>query len=539
MRQRPVLAVLAVLAVIAAACGGGSDDGGEAAPPSTVGGDASVDSAATATTTSAVPEPDGAIAVEVFGLDVSDLSAVTAPEAAPTAIEHLNAMMRDVVGSLIADDDVFDGMTVSEMVDDYPVLALDVLGARATSDGDAFGIIQAYGQVGAAAGYPDDVVEVELPSGNTLGFPVSPSAYFQVRAESAGQMLRVSELALGLIAEVRATQWGVVEGLEGSEGVENVAAQACLFEILAGSRGCSVRGLSDEVEAAVEALADPFAELDWRDFGLADDVDDDLELGPLCQAWDAALIHHGVSDELALALDVAVDDSFLDTRFLGRSECRRSWADLDEDPDPDPVPGERAVEQILAAAAAAAAGHDEINEAAYDTAGRSDVSRDYYVYENAESAATMDVLSDLVDAARASYRGVYDPETRAQIMLVAHAGGHAINLHAAQVHFHELLMAEGDEFIVCFEDDAQSCPPPAEELLELDFRNFIGRQYEEIDVELLDESLVCTIWNSELDRLGSDAGFRADYVISSLRELDQLTGGAADCADSTGDTADS
>ncbi len=375
---RQLCVVGAVFALMATACGGGSssDDGSTAAVDSSTP-DASDDTSGGDATDSEpdapADEPDpggGDVAVSdrpdplVLVPFADPPSAPVTPVTGATVEQHIGAMFAVVVDLVLADDRGLNGRMVDafyyETARGIPEVVLSVIAGQASLGSDVLSTIEAYSRAGALAAYGPEATE-----------------YFEVRARAAA----------GLAEQNQAVYDAVVAGRE-----LDILGRACLAEAFADEPDdCSDNG---PAEAIVAELIDT---LDV-DVELPDDFDDDIgRVVDLCVVFADAT--GAVSAEDRELFDLIVDDTILDGRFIGRSECRYSVEDLDEDPVWDAEPGRAAFATLYGSLidAGAATGFDEDF---YDDAPEDEYRlgvRDTIIAHSTAAAETVAMVIDTVE----------------------------------------------------------------------------------------------------------------------------------------------
>lgn len=386
--------MLAALMLLSA-CGGSdssdssSNDGGAA----TSGGEN--DSAASETT---VPEQTTTTTQDPApALDPPDGFAIlgfpdppSGPAEPPTSAsdpEHIAAMFSAIADMVLADQRAIDGVLIESFArsaeSEAPELVLSSFASSASLSVDVYGTIDRFATTALDGGLDPEF-----------------SSYWQVRSEAANVFIGYNQAAYDLIAEASALDR---RGLE------------CVAEfLLDGSASCDDHPEAERINEAFDVLNDSVElpdELDDFDDQVPDfSIDTEtLERYSLCNEWQPTIDRLG--PETAELFDALVDDSWLDSRFLGRSECR--WeADLDEDASWDPEPGQTAFAELYAALAATASTQD-YDETTYDNASGDD-------YRSITVATGQALATTLAAEARRLLPTVVEPKARLGLASIAY-----------------------------------------------------------------------------------------------------------------------
>lgn len=277
----PVAAALGVsAALVLAACGSGDASGGE------------------------YPADDGRTIVDELVPFSSAPEAIGTPEAGETAADHFEAMINDLVERTAGDNRIVD----AEMVDllsnraerQLPDLVINVLSAAGSVRTEIYEIIAAYSEVGAAAGYDE-----------------ATTGWFEARAVPARALSEQFGAALDIVGQARQLE---------------LPGRLCFTGDDRDDRGC-------QAQPEAVALLDQLDTLAQTDIELPNDVniyedpvdESDLELlaelglepNPVnaCDAWTAAVADQPA--DAVLLFERSIDVTSIDSKFIGRSECRR------------------------------------------------------------------------------------------------------------------------------------------------------------------------------------------------------------------------
>ena len=447
------LALLTAISLVASACGGGDGDSAADATPEPNGeptpaasADATTEPTADQTsepdeatpTPTAAPGPGPAGAVidaETEAAIESVLPTVPALATPPTLDgaaelpnDHLEDMFRAVILAMLEGPPIADA-AVSGAVEDrglataVPDLVIRTFAIDQTITARVMGVIEAYGEAGAAGVYAPD-----------------PSAYFEARAVAAGNLRAANELAAGIL----------VEALE--LGYED---RRCVAE--------SLRDASNECDGSAGDLIEPIFDISLSDLELPDDADDDVGDDALCAAWDAAADDLGLDEATALGLDYAIDDSLTDTRFLNRSECR-FLADLGEDVEPDLDPGYAVLTDIYRAAI----------DAVLDAGGVPSEDESGLRPELDPRILELDALAyeAVATTAAAGYAGVDESVARLHLMALVDLGASTARLRSTWASIDYRVLELGTDVLECWYeagfDERGACDPALAPLVEED-----------------------------------------------------------------------
>ena len=219
-------------------------------------------------------------------------------------------MLTEVTATLASDDRAVNGALLDVLDRDtwstIPELAIASAAAQGSIHGEVYGIIESYSLVGASASYG-----------------AAENAYFEQRATAAGAL---------------ATQGQALhDAASGARGLDLTGRACFAVALIEDPDDCD---FDTEAEALVATLLAAFE----VDIDMPDDFDDDI-----WTVLDFCAVYAEAASSLDAAqqerIDFAIDDSFLDTRFLGRSDCRFE-AGLVEDPQPDLRVGRAALESL-------------------------------------------------------------------------------------------------------------------------------------------------------------------------------------------------
>lgn len=307
--QRVSVAALGLAAAVAlAACGSGDGSGGE------------------------YPENDGRTAVDELVPYSPAPEAIGTPDAGDTGADHFEAMITDLVERTTGDNRIVD----AEMVDlfsfttegQFPDLVINTLSAAASVRAETYEIIAEYSEVGAAAGYDE-----------------ATTGWFEARAVPARALSAQFRAAHDIVEQARQLQ---------------LPGRLCFAREEREDRYC-------EPQTEAVALLDQLDTLAQTDIDLPDEVNiyegaiDESDLETLvelgiepnpvnaCDAWTTAVADQPADD--VLLFERLIDVTSIDSKFIGRSQCRRIELGTD-DLEVDTTAGAGAFGALYAALAA-------------------------------------------------------------------------------------------------------------------------------------------------------------------------------------------
>ena len=393
--NRTIVGLSVSVALLAGACGG--DPTESSSPTTPVAGEPEVtastsvstdpvvasptDAPPTATTPAATAASDDDVPVEAandIGPGDGLAAALMVPDAPPpvtvtapaTFEEWLLAMFTDLVQTTV-DTPTTPDTAMVDFLDtsagrEAPELVVAALGRAAHAYAVIGGIVAAWFDAGAAAGYGPDA-----------------DVYIAPRRAFATALNEQSLATVAMAHAAFEVDW---------------ITQRCIADALLDDLDCE-QPIGQEVLADLVAILEASSDLD-----APDDADRDLPRDlDLCAIWDTVPV---AADDLE-RFDLVVDDSYLDTRFLGRSECRYQ-AGLDEDATWDATAGAAALALFYQRVAAAAA-YAGFNEDAYDNLTGAD-------YEFAKNLSLILIGQAIVEAAEDVLTSVDEPRLRLGIL---------------------------------------------------------------------------------------------------------------------------
>lgn len=471
-----VLPVALVLALLAGACGGGSssetepvvaatpevtDEPRTAATPDTP----SADGTTPAPAESPTPDPTNGHLVSV----PTALREPPTPAAAENAEEHLVAMFVAVLHVLEDTDRVADAATTGAlqywMPEAAPDLVIDLFATDFALAADVLAVIEGYAAVGASANYGPEWDE-----------------YWPVRKTAARNLRDTNALGFNALTAARDLD------LEG---------RTCVALVLEGGPGeCD----DDEIDDLLE----PMFSVSLGDLDLPDDAAEEFREDPLCDAWDAALARAGIDDATAHLIDLGLDDSLADTRFLGRSECRYG-AGLGEDVEPDLTPGVNALADLYRSVVDVLIDNANLLDTEPEDSGTG--------YDIDRFELDAQVLSVAAESAASLYLHVPESVARIQLLMLADGGATYAAFRKSLIDLDRRVLAMGGEVADCWFQasfDDPECAPEVEAFT-MEQRAIFASVPRPFYSELLD-------WD-DLDDVYDDA--RCDTWTEIILELDE------------------
>ncbi len=410
MRGRRILAVLMAFALLAAACSSGDSVPEQATEPPVgssddSGGTETTDDGAPEEPAEATPAPTEPPAPAPSGIpappDPTDFlpyapvpEIAEPPAAEATAPQHIAAMFLRVAQEVLGDRRAADAGLISEFDSSAPFntpdLVLAAVSAASSISVETFSVVEAYATVGAAAGYDPAFTE-----------------YFTVRADAAAALGAFNALIYQASIGARAF------GLEG---------KTCVVEaILENRTSCEDDAAADQLiadlVAATDALEFPEAP-DEPDDHIPDDVD-------FCALWAPVMVELGT---IAPIFELLVADALLDSRFLGRADCRVE-AGGDEELVWGPQQATDAYTTLYAEVVAVSI-PAPFDEAAYD-------NDPFDVLVPKERDTITAQLAATSEAATGLIGGVAEPRARLGLIVAAYLG-------AAEVWWQDFLRTQVD-----------------------------------------------------------------------------------------------
>ncbi|MCB0990133.1 MAG: hypothetical protein KDB16_04080 [Acidimicrobiales bacterium] len=387
--------VALALGLALTACGSGGDTNASDGADPTTQAPESTQQTQDASPTTAPANDEGQLLAPPDGFDTIRFApppsgAATPPT--PTSDNEHVAHMFDTIADLVLNDQrAVDAVMIDQFDrgadDESPELVLASFSASASISIDIYGTIDAFSQAALGAGLDPEYAN-----------------YWSVRSEAARVFVAYNQAAYDLLDQAR--------------GLDRLGRSCVAAFLLQGDKSCEHNADAETINRAFDDLDDTTEVPDELD-----DFDDQYPAGfinadtgqrySLCDEWDPTIERLGA--QTMELFDALVDDSWLDSRFLGRSECRRD-ADLDEDASWDMNPGRAAFAQVFAALVEAGAA-SEYDEAVYD----SDDEERYL----AVGLATGVALSEALDMKAAEVLPtVQEPQARLALASIADSAAH-------------------------------------------------------------------------------------------------------------------
>ncbi|MCP3937319.1 MAG: hypothetical protein GY708_18355 [Actinomycetia bacterium] len=497
-------AVLIAIFLVSSACGGGSE-----VPETTESGIATTDPTTEGTSSAA---PERVVSTEVpsdpfasFAIAQPPATA-TPPAPADDADSHIAAMFAAVADLFLDDPRATEGLwteLLHHRSDRHaPELVIRSWASGTSLAAEAYSLIGAYADVGAQAGYDPDF-----------------DNYWPVRSSAAKVFEDINRHAYDIIADADALAYG---------------GRLCVATMLLGDGDGDDCG--DGLPEA-QAILDEFAEL-LDSSELPDEPDDfddgvplrhsleDLTKGfELCRLWTPIVAELG--PERTELFDALIDDSFIDTKFLGRSDCR--WdAGLDEDASWDFGPGRDAFANVYTSLVAAGAGAP-FDEDMYDS--YNEVTPEEY--NEAVKTTVLLLAQAALEAASVELGRVVEPQAGIGLASIVH-------LSTGELWIQELmggLESDDDPYLAIAEAlgcevGTESGPPDCtdeqsatlESIRRFEFRRGAMSLGEVVDWEDVERDLgLCQLWNDALGAAGAETATRVDFQVNQLG-LDEVYG---------------